>query len=87
MTVLAACSDVPESQVRADCNGMDMVTFKRRVTDSVVQLIDPIRLDIERLRNDRAHVIGILKDGQKKAEEVAESTMVQVRDAVGILKE
>lgn len=85
LMILSACSDVPEPQVRQECHGMDMATLKKRVAESVVSVVDPIRLDIERLRKDQTHVLSILRTGQRKAAEVAEATMVEVRNAVGML--
>jgi tryptophanyl-tRNA synthetase len=84
ISILAACSNVSEEKLRQECHGMDLATFKGRVTESVVSLVEPIRSEIERLRQDQTYIERVLKEGKYKAIEAAEETMVQVRDVVGL---
>ena len=45
----------------------------------------PIRENIEKLSNDKDYVYDVLKEGAKKASEVAEKTLYEVRNLMGLV--
>jgi tryptophanyl-tRNA synthetase len=83
--ILSACSNKAEAAVIEECAGLKMVDFKSRVTDAVISVVDPVRMDIERLRDDRAYVHSVLKKGKEEATAAAEKTMKNVREDVGFI--
>jgi tryptophanyl-tRNA synthetase len=83
--IIAACENRPDLDVRKECDGMNMVKLKARVTEAVIATVDPIRIELEKFRKDRAHVMSVLAKGKDEAIEAAETTMIKVRDAMGFL--
>ncbi|XP_051564433.1 tryptophan--tRNA ligase, mitochondrial-like [Myxocyprinus asiaticus] len=63
--------------------GMDTGQYKDVVADAVVQKLEPIRLEIQRLRADRGHLESLLIDGAEKARSLAVPVMMEVRKRVG----
>ena len=61
--------------------------MKSELADLLIDRIEPIAQEIDRLRNSadgNAYVEKLLWEGQQKAEEIAENTMQDVRKLVGI---
>ncbi|XP_051980529.1 tryptophan--tRNA ligase, mitochondrial-like [Xyrauchen texanus] len=63
--------------------GMDTGQYKNVVAEAVVQKLEPIRLEIQRLRADRGHLESLLIDGAEKARSLAVPVMMEVRKRVG----
>jgi tryptophanyl-tRNA synthetase len=72
-----------------DLNARNLNTgeMKTELADLLIDRIDPISNEIKRLRNSldgNIYVDNLLNEGKDKAEEIAESTMQEVRKLVGI---
>ena len=63
---------------------MDTGMFKSRVTEIVVEELKPISETICRLQGDRNHLEQVLKHGEDQAKVIAEQTMSEVREALGL---
>ncbi|KAL1268015.1 hypothetical protein QQF64_033378 [Cirrhinus molitorella] len=63
--------------------GMDTGQYKNVVAEAVVQKLQPIRLEIQRLRADRGHLENLLAKGEEKARSLAAPVMMEVRKLVG----
>ncbi len=59
-------------------------SFKERVADEIIQALRPIRREMERLEKDPAFVLSVLENGEAKARERAQKTMLAVRRAIGL---
>ena len=59
--------------------------LKTDVADAVVSLIEPIQAKFHELRDDRAQLDAIMKDGAGKASARAEKTLASVYEAVGFI--
>jgi len=66
--------------------GAQFSTFKPALADLVVSVIAPIGLEIGRLMDHRDELDGILKKGNEHAREVAEKTLREVQETIGILR-
>ncbi|ANZ57360.1 tryptophan--tRNA ligase [Fructilactobacillus lindneri] len=64
--------------------GLGDVKIKLYLNDVLQNILDPIRTRRERFENDPDQVYQILKDGSQKANQVAEQTLQEVRNAMGI---
>ncbi|HEY8553811.1 MAG TPA: tryptophan--tRNA ligase [Burkholderiales bacterium] len=83
----AVYSDEKTQQwVRAGCTtaGIGCLECKRPVIEAVLAELAPIQARAAELERDPATVRTILADGTRKAREVAEATLVEVRDAMGL---
>jgi tryptophanyl-tRNA synthetase len=58
--------------------------YKAVVTEIVVEKLRPISETIRRLQADRSHLEHVLEAGAQRAEAIAEETMKEVRDALGL---
>ena len=72
-----------------DLNARNLNTgeMKKELADLLIDRIDPISYEIKRLRDSldgNIYVDNLLNEGKDKAEEIAESTMQEVRKLVGI---
>lgn len=60
--------------------------LKGDVADAVVALVEPIQEKFRALREDRAYLDGVMKQGAEKASARASETLEKVYDAVGFIK-
>jgi tryptophanyl-tRNA synthetase len=65
--------------------GKEYSYAKTKLTDVLVSEICPVGKEINRLMNDKSHLLGILKKGTEKAKIIAEENLKNVRDIVGLI--
>lgn len=58
--------------------------YKLMLADDLIELLNPIRLKIEDLLNNRDYLESVLKNGHKWAIQSAEQTMNDVRVRIGV---
>ena len=63
--------------------GKNFSEFKEKLTDIVVNEINPISLRIKELLNDKVYLEKILKDGYNKANEIASKKIKKIHEIVG----
>lgn len=83
VTIHAAMEMISVDEAMSQARGLDTGVYKNLVTDAVVQRLTPIREEIERLRADRAHLEGVLLQGNRRARELAAPVLAEVRQRVG----
>lgn len=79
----AAVSGQSVEEVVRLAEGMDTGQYKNVVAEAIVQKLQPIRLEIQRLRADRGHLESLLAKGAEKARTLAAPVMTEVRKLVG----
>ncbi|XP_051761587.1 tryptophan--tRNA ligase, mitochondrial isoform X2 [Ctenopharyngodon idella] len=79
----AAVSGQSVEEVVRLAEGMDTGQYKNVVAEAIVQKLQPIRLEIQRLRADRGHLESLLAKGAEKARSLAAPVMTEVRKLVG----
>uniref|UniRef100_A0A671RRU1 tryptophan--tRNA ligase n=1 Tax=Sinocyclocheilus anshuiensis TaxID=1608454 RepID=A0A671RRU1_9TELE len=79
----AAVSGQSLEEVVRLAEGMDTGQYKNVVAEAIVQKLQPIRLEIQRLRADRGHLESLLAKGAEKAHSLAAPVMTEVRKLVG----
>lgn len=60
--------------------------LKGDVADAVVALVEPIQAKFRELREDRAYLDSVMRDGAEKASARASQTLQQVYDTVGFIR-
>ena len=56
------------------------------LSDILVEHMRPITAEVKKLMQDKAYLIDILREGQNKANKVAQKTISDVYDIVGLLR-
>ena len=66
--------------------GQNFSNFKSDLSDVLVEKIKPITVEIKKLMEEKEYILNVLLEGQNKANEVAQETIKQVYDIVGLLR-
>ena len=84
--IYAALADMSRDEVVSEFAGQQFSTFKPALADLAVDKLAPIAGEMRRLMADPGHIDAILKDGGERAGAIAEKTMGDVRDILGMLR-
>ena len=82
--ILAAVRGVAPEDVEAEFNGSGYGAFKQAVAEAVVECLAPVRERYQELRNDVRELEGILERGADKARAIAQGTLADVRETMGV---
>jgi tryptophanyl-tRNA synthetase len=83
--IYAALAGTTREQVIAEFGGQQFSVFKPALADLAVDKLAPIAGEMRRISADRAYVDGVLRDGGARARTLAEATMKDVREIIGLL--
>jgi len=84
LTIFSALQGTPVAELEATYREGGYATFKQALADAVVEHLGPIKKRYEDLIGDPAELERLLDAGARRAYEVAEQTMVDVRARVGL---
>jgi tryptophanyl-tRNA synthetase len=84
--IYAAVTGRSLKEVVAEVGGSQFSTFKKLLSDALVERIVPIGNEIRRLMNDPAEIDRILADGSARARAIAAPVMNKVKDIVGFVR-
>jgi tryptophanyl-tRNA synthetase len=82
--VMAVLRGVGPEQVEREFAGSGYGDFKGAVAATIVEKLGPIRDRYEELAASRGHLEAVLEDGAARARTIAESTMEEVREKMGV---
>ncbi|XP_042207953.1 tryptophan--tRNA ligase, mitochondrial-like [Homarus americanus] len=85
MSIHRAVTGQSMEQISRECEGVNTAQYKLLVADAVIEHLRPIRLRLEQLLSDRAHLNHLLDLGADKAKTIASKTWQDVREKVGLL--
>ncbi|GAA0529829.1 tryptophan--tRNA ligase [Saccharopolyspora subtropica] len=84
LVLLAAlCTDRDPHDVAEDIGSGGAAALKRTVTDAVNEHLAPLRARRAHLARDRGYLRQVLREGNERANTIAEQTLRQVREAMG----
>jgi len=83
LTMYQLCTGLSQEQVIAACGSMRWGDFKPALTEAIIEHLAPIQSRYKIIMDDPAYLDGVLKEGADKANEVANLTIRDVRDALG----
>jgi tryptophanyl-tRNA synthetase len=83
--LFAALSDTSKEAVLKDFGGKNFSEFKPALAELAVAKIDPIASEMRRITADPSYIDNVLRDGAAKASVIAEATMKDVRQIIGLL--
>jgi len=83
--IYAALADQSREKVLADFGGQQFSAFKPALSELAVTVLAPINGEMRRLMDDPSHIDGVLKAGSDRANALAENTMADLKEIVGLL--
>ncbi len=84
LTIYASLKDISIEEAEAHFVGYRYGDFKKEVADAVVAELEPFQQRYQQILEDGSY-LKVLRDGAKKASEIAEKTLKRVQKAVGLL--
>ena len=84
--IYAALADISPEDVIRDHGGAQFSTFKPALADLAVAKLAPIASEMRRLMADPAEIDRILIHGAERATVIAEKTMNEVKDIIGLIR-
>ena len=85
LNLYAILSDQSREKVAKECSSMGWGKFKPLLSDATITAIEPIQSRYKELMKDKDEVNLILEQGAHKAREVAESSLLRIKNAIGLL--
>ena len=85
LTTAALCTGRTEVEIAEEIGNGGSGTLKKYVTESVNNYLAPIRERREELAKDPTYIADILADGNRRANEIANETLGEVREAMGMV--
>lgn len=83
--IYAGLADMTKEQVLSQFAGQQFSVFKPALADLAVEKLAPIAGEMRRLMADPGHIDAVLRDGGDRARAIAETTMKDVRNIIGLL--
>ena len=80
-------SEEEQKEICAGCLNANIgcVQCKKALTKNINKELSPIREKIEKFSNDKDYIYDVLNEGKKSALKVAQKTLYEVRDLMGLL--
>lgn len=85
LTLYSILSGKAKAEVALEAEGMGWGQFKPLLTETVIESLKPIQDKYQSIMDDKGYLQSVLKDGQHKAETVANETLIRVKNALGYL--
>ena len=85
LTTAAVCTGRDEREIAAEIGDAGAGALKKYVPEAVNSYFEPIRAKREEIAQDRDYVLDVLHEGNRKANEIAEATLNEVREAMGMV--
>ncbi len=85
LTTASLCTGRSEDEIAAEIGEAGSGALKAYVTESVNDYLRPIRTRRRELEGDLGYVKQVLREGNERANEIAEQTLSEVRSAMGML--
>ena len=86
LSIFAALKGIPTENAAQQYEGKEFSLFKKDLTDLVIEKIQPIGKEINKLMNDQKYLDSIMTDGKNKAVVEADSVLTKVYDIIGLQK-
>ena len=81
--IYSSLSNQPIENSKKEFIGKNFSDFKDRLSDLVIEKIDPISKEIKKLLNDKKHLDNILHEGSLKADKIASKKITEIKGLMG----
>jgi tryptophanyl-tRNA synthetase len=82
--IYSSLSNQDIEQSKNEFNGKNFSEFKEKLSDLLVEKINPISKEIKRLLNDAKYLDNILLEGSQKADRIASIKIKEIKKIIGI---
>ena len=86
LNIYSGFSEIDKQKLIEKYKGQNFSNFKSDLSDIIIEKMKPITTEIKKLMDDKSYLLEILSEGQNKANEVAQKTITDVYDKVGLLR-
>ncbi len=86
LTIYGAFEEISIKEAEDKMKGKSYAEFKKILAKSLIKKLEPMRAKRAELKSREIYVQEILKAGSRRAEAIAESTMTEVRNKMGLSK-
>ena len=86
ISIYAAINDKEIGKVISDNAGVEFSTFKKKLSESLIGVLEPISKEMNKLLEDQAYLDSIISLGANKASSIAKPVIREVYDKIGFLK-
>ena len=81
--IYSSLSNQTLDQSKKEFDGKNFSDFKEKLSDLLVEKINPISKEIKKLLNDEKHLDNILFDGSQKADKIASKKIKKIKQIIG----
>lgn len=85
LTTASLCTGIPEEEIAAEIGDAGAGALKAYVTTSVNEFLAPIRERRRILEKDVDLIDNVISEGNRRANEIADKTLDEVREAMGMI--
>jgi len=82
--IYSLLSEKPVKKLEKEYRGKNYGEFKKDLANVVVEFLLPFQKEFKKLKENPKEVMGILKEGEKKARAIAQKTMIEVKNKIGL---
>ena len=86
LNIYSGFSGIEKQKLIEQYKGENFSNFKSDLSDIIVEKMKPITAEIKKLMQDKSYLLQVLLEGKNKANEVAQKTIKDVYDIVGLLR-
>jgi len=86
ISIYASLNGIDVNKVLKEFGGKNFSTFKKQLSESIIEKISPIGEEIKKLLKDKKHLDNILKNGAKRADLIAKKNLKEIYEIIGLTK-
>ncbi len=85
LTIYSLASGKTVKEIETEFEGRGYKEFKEGLTTTLIEFLTPLQKKQKAILKDKSYIEKVLKDGKKKAEAIAQKTMIEVKNKVGLI--
>ncbi|MEF2550695.1 tryptophan--tRNA ligase [Aurantimonas sp. A2-1-M11] len=85
--IYAALAERSKAEILAEFGGRQFSEFKPAMAELAVEKLAPVSAEMRRLLAEPDHIDAVLRDGGERAGAIAEATINDVKDIIGLLRD
>ena len=86
ISIYASLNNVDLEKVLKEFGGKNFSLFKSKLSESIIEKICPIGLEIKKLLHDTTYLSNVLEKGSKKADLIAKKNLKEIYNIIGLTK-
>ena len=86
ISIYASLNEIEIEKVLKEFGGKNFSSFKRKLSESIIEKICPIGNEIKKLLKDKDYLYEVLRKGSKNADLIAKNNLKEIYDIVGLKK-